>query len=57
MRMSSVLPAVRFLAWFIIGDLMKLRRRRQRERQKSNTFNVQNNNSARAKHEEISCRS
>ena len=29
-------------------DLTKLRRRRQRERQKSNRFNEQNNNSARA---------
>ena len=29
-------------------DLTKLRRQRQRERQKSNRFNEQNNNSARA---------
>ena len=31
-----------------IRDLTKPRRRRQRERQKSNRFNEQNNNSARA---------
>ena len=30
------------------GDLRKLRRRQQGERQKSNRFNEQNNNSARA---------
>ena len=32
----------------VIRDLTKLRRRRQGERQKSNRFNEQNNNSARA---------
>ena len=31
-----------------VGHTSKLRRRRQRERQKSNRFNEQNNNSARA---------
>ena len=34
----------------VIRDLTKLRRRRQGERQKSNRFNEQNNNSARASH-------
>ena len=32
----------------VIRDLTKLRRRLQRERQKSNRFNEQNSNSARA---------
>ena len=34
--------------WKRIRDLTKLRRQRQGERQKSNRFNEQNNNSARA---------
>ena len=47
--LSDVLVAVASLDLKVpTRDLTKLRRRRQRERQKSNGFNEQNNNSARA---------
>ena len=43
-----LLGEVAFASSNVIRDLTKLRRRRQGERQKSNRFNEQNNNSARA---------